>query len=170
MNIAELNAASEGEARAALLRCCGAARFVDGMLARRPFADQAALLDAARAVGASLGDDDWREAFTHHPRIGDLRSLRAKYAATATWAEGEQAAAAMANEQVLTGLAVGNLAYEARFGHIFIVCATGKSAPEMLALLRARMNNPPAVELGIAAGEQEKITLLRLEKLLEATP
>jgi 2-oxo-4-hydroxy-4-carboxy-5-ureidoimidazoline decarboxylase len=136
------------------------------MLVRRPFADEAAMLAVAEEAFRALGPDDWREAFTHHPRIGDLDGLRAKFASTRTWASGEQAGAMGADEGVLQALAAGNREYEERFGHIFIVCATGKSAAEMLGLLEDRLPNPPQTELRIAAAEQEKITRLRLQKLI----
>ncbi|MBS2024017.1 MAG: 2-oxo-4-hydroxy-4-carboxy-5-ureidoimidazoline decarboxylase [Deltaproteobacteria bacterium] len=161
-----LNAASPDEASEELARCCGCRRWVSGMLARRPFADPEALLRAADEEWAKVQRDDVLEAFLHHPRIGDIDGLRKKFASTATWAAGEQAGAAQADESVLKRLAQGNRDYELRFGHIFIVCATGKSAQEMLDLLLARLGNEPDAELAIAAGEQAKITRLRLEKLL----
>ena len=155
-----LDAMDEDEARAALTRCCGASRWVEGMLRERPLGD--ALLDKAREVWATMERDDVLEAFTHHPRIGaDLAKLREKFAATEAWSAGEQSA----DESTLRALRDGNLAYEARFGHIFIVCATGKSAAEMLSLLEARMDNDPDEELAVAAAEQMKITELRLHKL-----
>ena len=168
MTLNQLNRLDDAAARAALERCCGARRWVDGVCAARPFRDRAALFEAAERAFGGLERADWLEAFAHHPRIGDLASLRAKYASTAAWAGEEQRGAAGAGEAVLTALAEGNRAYEERFGYIFIVCATGKSADQMLALLRARMPNPPEREIGNAAGEQMKITRLRLEKLLEA--
>jgi 2-oxo-4-hydroxy-4-carboxy-5-ureidoimidazoline decarboxylase len=121
---------------------------------------------AADAIWLKLDRADWLEAFTHHPKIGDMDSLRAKFATTKEWAAGEQSGVNAANEEVLRGLADGNREYEQRFGHIFIVCATGKSAQEMLTLLRARLHNEADKELRIAAGEQAKITRIRLEKLL----
>lgn len=165
-----LDAAAEEDAQAALAACCGAARWVAGMLARRPFGDGATLLRAANEVWATMGDDDIREAFTHHPRIGgDLEALRQKFAhvqaQSKDWSEGEQAGVSGASEEVLEALRDGNVAYEARFGHLFIVCASGKTAAEMLALLQARQGNDPADELRIAAEEQRKITALRLAKL-----
>jgi 2-oxo-4-hydroxy-4-carboxy-5-ureidoimidazoline decarboxylase len=135
------------------------------MTARRPFESADALFAAAEDVWAGLGRDDWLEAFAAHPRIGDIDGLRKKFATTADWSAGEQAGVAGAAEQVLRDLAAGNADYEARFGHTFIVCATGKTAAEMLALLRARLANDPAAELRVAAAEQAKITRLRLEKL-----
>ena len=159
-----LDAMDEDEARAALTRCCGASRWVEGMLRERPLGD--ALLDKAREVWATMERDDVLEAFTHHPRIGaDLAKLREKFAATEAWSAGEQSGAMSADEDTLRALRDGNLAYEARFGHIFIVCATGKSAAEMLSLLEARMDNDPDEELAVAAAEQMKITELRLHKL-----
>src|SRR5262245_37656217 len=136
------------------------------MLARRPFRDREALFDAGEATWLALEPGDWRAAFAHHPKIGDIASLRSRFASTAAWADGEQAGARAASEATLTRLAAGNRAYEERFGYIFIVCATGKSAAEMASLLERRLGNDPKTELRIAANEQAKITRLRLEKLL----
>jgi 2-oxo-4-hydroxy-4-carboxy-5-ureidoimidazoline decarboxylase len=160
------NALSAAGARDELLRCCGCARWADAVLAARPFRDKAALLAASDAAWAGTGEADWREAFSHHPRIGGRDALREKFAATRAWAKGEQSGAAAASEAVLEALAAGNAAYEKKFGHIFIVCATGKSAAEMLDLLQSRMPNDAAAELRLAAGEQNKITKIRLEKLI----
>lgn len=163
---AKLDAASESEAAEALRRCCGASRWVEGMLARRPFGDDATLHAAAQQVWAACGDDDVREALSHHPEIGaDLDALRDRFRSTATWSAGEQAGVAEADEATLVALRDGNVRYREKFGHIFVVCATGKSAAEMLALLQARIDNDAATELRIAAAEQAKITALRLEKL-----
>lgn len=169
MSAAEaLDAMSEAAARAALARCCGATRWVEAMLARRPFAADASLEAAAARCWAELGRADILEAFDHHPRIGaDLDSLREKFSTTASLSAGEQAGALAASEDELTRLRDGNLAYEARFGHIFIVCASGKSAAEMLALLEARLDNDADEELRVAAAEQAKITALRLATLKE---
>jgi 2-oxo-4-hydroxy-4-carboxy-5-ureidoimidazoline decarboxylase len=165
MNVASLNAMPSEDARAALLRCCGSRRWVEGIVARRPFASAAELFAAADEAWAGLGRDDWLEAFAAHPRIGDLDSLRKKFAMTADWAAHEQSGVAGAGDDILRRLADGNRRYEERFGYIFIVCATGKSAAEMLDILLRRMKNAPAEELAIAAAEQAKITRLRLEKL-----
>lgn len=163
---AALDAMDDDAARVALTRCCGATRWVEQMLARRPFGDDAALIAAARAVWAAMERPDVLEAFDHHPRIGqDLASLRAKFQTTSAWAAGEQASVAQASEETLEALRDGNVAYEARYGFLFIVCATGKRADEMLALLRARMDHDPDEELAVAAAEQMKITELRLAKL-----
>jgi 2-oxo-4-hydroxy-4-carboxy-5-ureidoimidazoline decarboxylase len=166
LTLAEFNALAPEAARAELLKCCHAARWADGMLERSPFATADDVYQAAAAVWSDLGDRDFLEAFEGHPRIGDIESLRKKFASTAAWAAGEQAGTSAAAEDTLAGLAEGNRLYEARFGHIFIVCATGKSAGEMLAILQDRLPNEPAAELRVAAAEQAKITRIRLEKLL----
>jgi 2-oxo-4-hydroxy-4-carboxy-5-ureidoimidazoline decarboxylase len=165
MNVDALNALPLDEARAALLRCCGSRRWADTMVSRRPFASDGDLLRAADEVWAGLARADWLEAFAVHPRIGDLDGLQKKFAATAAWSAGEQAGVAGAPEDVLRELADANRRYQERFAHIFIVCATGKTAPEMLQILHERLHNTPDHELVVAAAEQAKITRLRLEKL-----
>lgn len=170
MNIDAFNRLEPAAAAEALARCCGSGRWVEEMLQRRPYRHFADICHAAEAVWWSLDPADWLEAFRHHPKIGDVDRLREKFAATAQWAQGEQAGVNAATEETLAALAEGNLLYEARFGYIFIVCATGKSAGEMLALLQERLGNEPDAELKIAAGEQAKITRIRLEKLLCPPP
>ncbi len=165
-----LNRAPREQATVALAACCGAKRWVEAMVDARPFSNGLSLLVAAERIWQSLGRDDVLEAFSHHPRIGgDLKALREKFAhveaQSKDWSEGEQSGVAEAAEETLMALRDGNVAYEKRFGHIFIVCASGKTAAEMLALLQARMHNDPDAELAIAAGEQAKITKLRLAKL-----
>jgi 2-oxo-4-hydroxy-4-carboxy-5-ureidoimidazoline decarboxylase len=166
-DLTPLNALPEAEARASLLRCCGATRWAENMSARRPFADAQDLFDAAHDIAKTLSRTDWLEAFAAHPKIGDLDSLRNKFAHTAAWSAQEQGSLSKAAEATLRALAAGNQAYESKFGHIFIVCATGKSVDDMLALLERRLGNSPADELRIAAAEQEKITRLRLQRLLQ---
>jgi 2-oxo-4-hydroxy-4-carboxy-5-ureidoimidazoline decarboxylase len=152
--------------RRLLLTCCGSTRWADRMLARRPFGSREALLTAARDEWFALDEADWREAFTHHPRIGDRESLRARFPSTAHLSAREQSGVSAASDEVLDRLAAGNRAYEEKFGFIFIVFASGKSAEEMLGLLRARLgNDDPAREIRIAAGEQARITERRLESL-----
>ncbi len=152
----------------ALMRCCGSRRWAKAMLAARPFASSAHLFGVAEVVWWRLGDGDWREAFADHPKIGvNAASLREKFAPTAAWAAGEQAGVSGSTEETLTALADGNQAYEKHFGYIFIVCATGLTAADMLHRLRARMDNTADYELRVAAGEQAKITRIRLGKLLD---
>jgi 2-oxo-4-hydroxy-4-carboxy-5-ureidoimidazoline decarboxylase len=166
VNLNDFNALPSAEAQIELERCCGASRWVTAMDARRPFRTVTELFDAAGEIWRALAESDWLEAFTHHPRIGDVDALRKRFAATRAWAAGEQAGAANAAEMTLRALADGNAEYEARFGYIFIICATGKSADEMLEFLHTRLPNEPAREIRIAAFEQQKITQIRLEKLL----
>jgi 2-oxo-4-hydroxy-4-carboxy-5-ureidoimidazoline decarboxylase len=161
----EFNTLAMPEATEAMLRCCGSGRWAGRMLARRPYASFDDVLIAADESFAELEPGDWLEAFSHHPKIGDLESLRTKFATTAGWASGEQAGVSMARETTLAALAEGNRAYEEKFGYTFIVCATGKSADDMLELLERRLPNEPEDEIQVAAAEQMKITHLRLHKL-----
>lgn len=161
-----LSAMSEQEAAEALHRCCASRMWAAGVLERRPFSGGAALMDAARAVWSAATREDIMEAVSEHPRIGaDLDRLREKFADSAAWSSQEQAGMAAASEDELVALRDGNLRYEAKFGHIFIVCATGKSPAEMLAILESRMPNGHDDELAVVAGEIAKITHIRLEKL-----
>ena len=159
----ELNEAPEAAVRAILFRACGSSRWVDRMMARRPFANDARLLFAARNEWFGLTEADWLEAFSHHPQIGDRAALEARFPKTHDLSSKEQAGIGAAHEEVLTALAAGNAAYLEKFGFIFIVCATGKSAAEMLALLRERLPHDRATELRTAAEEQARITALRLQ-------
>lgn len=137
------------------------------MLPFIPADDMVELLEDAEEQWWKCSEDDWKEAFAHHPKIGDVESLAKKFASTANWASGEQNSVINASTEVIEALAEGNRLYEEKFGFIFIVCATGKSAEEMLGLLHARLPNEPEDEIKIAADEQNKITKLRIEKLLE---
>lgn len=167
MQLQQLNTLPKSILAEELTKCCGATAWVENMVALFPVAAAETLTAQATTVWNSLSETDWREAFTHHPKIGgDVAALREKFASTSTWAEGEQSSVKQASQATLEALAAGNTEYERKFGYIFIVCATGKTADEMLALLQARMPNKPEVELRIAAGEQDKITRIRLEKLL----
>jgi 2-oxo-4-hydroxy-4-carboxy-5-ureidoimidazoline decarboxylase len=160
-----LDAASQTDARELLTACCGSARWVERMLSHRPFGSDEQLQATARQEWFALGPDDWREAFSHHPKIGDRESLLVRFPKTADLSADEQRGAGVASEPTLGALAEGNGAYQERFGYIFIVCATGRSAEEMLAVLCERLNNDPQEELLIAAGEHAKITELRLRRL-----
>jgi len=170
--IARLNALSSEEAQAELLKCCGSTNWARRMAQQRPFPTggdaMRRLLDSADRVWWDLGREDWLEAFTRHPRIGEKAAAKEASAETRRWSEEEQSGTRSAREQVLAALAKANRAYEQRFGYIFIVCATGKSSEEMLALLQQRLQNDPAAELRVAAEEQRRITHLRLQKLLQA--
>jgi OHCU decarboxylase len=153
------------EAADLLLACCGARRWVDGMVARRPFHLLGVLLGNADEVWSTMGPADFREAFAHHPRLGEGRGAAPQDARAQTWSSGEQAGMSDASLELRTKLAAVNEAYEARFGFICIICATGLSAAEILTLTDERMENDLETELSIAAEEQRKITRLRLLKL-----
>lgn len=168
MSIDWLNREPEPRVAEALLRCCASTAWVAGLLASRPFPDLESLLRVADEVWWSLEVDDWLEAFAGHPRIGDLDQMRSRFGTTREWSSQEQAGVADAGEEVLVALVKANQEFEKTFGHRFIVCATGKSAPEMLRLLKERLTLEPERELHVAAGEQRKITTLRLGKLLGA--
>jgi 2-oxo-4-hydroxy-4-carboxy-5-ureidoimidazoline decarboxylase len=157
-----ISVAADGEARELLRLCCGASAWIEQMLALRPYADREEVLNAARDIWFALSPDQWREAFAHHPRIGDVDSLRRKFPSSAPLSEREQAGVNAAPPAVLRALLDGNRVYEARFGHIFVVCASGKTADEMLAMLNARLTNDQAVETRIAAEEHARICELRL--------
>lgn len=164
--VAQLNDASDVEARASLLQCCGSVKWARRMAEERPFEDKQQLLSTSDRVWWSLDAEDWLEAFGAHPRIGEKKTsvLRSE---SSRWAEDEQSGVALASEQTQFALMKANQEYETKFGFIFIVCATGKSAEEMLALLNERLTNDSYTELRIAADEQRHITQLRLEKLLD---
>lgn len=166
MTLDQLNRLNEEEATATFTQCCASSGWVERMVIDRPFESLAEMLEISDRIWEECDVDDYLEAFEGHPRIGDVESLAKKYANTKTWAGGEQKGVEGADPQVIQRLAYGNKNYEEKFGHIFIVCATGKSAAEMLALLEARMANDPEHEITVAAEEQNKITRIRLKKLL----
>ncbi|MCA8942307.1 MAG: 2-oxo-4-hydroxy-4-carboxy-5-ureidoimidazoline decarboxylase [Planctomycetes bacterium] len=157
-------------ARTELANCCGAQRWVDEMSARRPFGTRDAMLAAAADVWATMTRDDVLEALAHHPKIGgDLEALRARYPTRhLDWSDDEQSGVEQADDGTLVALRDANVEYEQRFGYIFVVCATGKSAAEMLDILRDRLHNDPDREWRVAADEQLAITRIRIRKL-EAT-
>ena len=164
MTIAEFDHLPVEKKKELLLKCCGSSAWADKMLAVFPVEDLVELLDFAEEKWYEVSEDDWREAFTHHPKIGDIEALKKKFD-TKEWAAGEQAGVAGSPEDIIRQLAEGNREYEQKFGYIFIVSATGKTAIEILQILKRRLNNDRDEELKSAAGEQNKITKIRLEKL-----
>lgn len=164
-NLATLNAMPEELAEAAFRACCGSAIWARRMADARPFDSLEVVQAEAERIWRDLAREDWVQAFAAHPKIGEKKAEGASEQSRA-WSEKEQSAAGGAAAETMAALARGNAEYEQRFGHIYIVCATGKSAEEMLALLRQRLQNDAEAELKIAAGEQAKITHLRLEKFL----
>lgn len=166
MEVSTFNSLPNAQAREALALCCVSRRWIDAMLAGRPYASRAGLLAHSDAVWSELDQADFLEAFEGHPKIGDVGSLRAKYAASGALAAHEQSGVSEADEATIQRLARGNERYEQRFGFIFIVCASGKSAQQMCALLEQRLENERDAELRVAAEEQRKILTLRLEQML----
>ncbi len=166
LSVRELDQLPATHAIQLLAACCGSSRWVSSMVARRPFNSLDAVLAASDDVWWSLDATDWREAFAHHPRIGERISAAPQDERARGWSSDEQAGVSTARDTVREALAAANREYEHRFGYIYIVCASGKSAEEMLSLARARLANEPEIELRVAAEEQRKITRLRLEKLL----
>ena len=145
--------------------CCGSLTWAESLAARRPFAEAEELYTLSDAVWAGLAEDDWREAFDSHPRIGQTHA-RAATAESLAWSSEEQRVAVSPDEAAKLALAEANRQYEEKFGRIFIVCATGKSAPEILDVCQKRMNNTPAAEMLEAAEQQRQITQLRLRRWL----
>jgi 2-oxo-4-hydroxy-4-carboxy-5-ureidoimidazoline decarboxylase len=166
MTLHELNILPKEQLQQELFNCCGSQTWVNKMLPFFPADDMVELLYDAEDQWYECIEADWLEAFSHHPKIGDVESLKEKYATTAHWASGEQIALNSASQQTIEAIAKGNAEYEKKFGFIFIVCATGKSAEEMLELLQQRLSNTKEEEIKIAMDEQNKITQIRLQKLL----
>jgi len=156
------------EAGKEILPCCGSTAWAHGMAGRRPITDEAALLAASDEVWRKLPESDWMEAFRSHPRIGEFHGPASTPARSAAWSSEEQRKVGTASEDIKTALAEGNRAYEERFRRIFIVCATGKSAQEILEILRRRLHNNEATELHEAAEQQRQIARLRLKKWLRS--
>jgi OHCU decarboxylase len=160
MTIDALNHLEREAAEAAFTRCCGSTAWARSMAAARPFASLDALVRAGDVIWRALAPGDWLEAFAAHPKIGEQ-------ARGPSWSDREQSGMQTAGDDLRRRLAAGNEDYQSRFGYIFIVCATGKTAAEMLAALEDRLTNDPAVELRVAAEEQRKIAGLRLAKLMD---
>lgn len=161
-----LNTLPEGAAHQAFLTACGSSQWANAMVARRPYASLEELQATADAVWADLDEADYLEAFSAHPKIGERKAQGKQTETSKKWSEQEQKGAADASAQVLDELLKKNVAYQKRHGFIFIVCASGKTAQEMLAMLDQRLDNDRATEIHNAAEEQRKITNLRLEKLI----
>lgn len=166
MTISELNELSMTERYEKLLLCCGSAAWASQLNESFPVASFDHMLERSDAIWANVSKEDAMEAFSHHPKIGDIKSLEKKFASTKEWAGNEQSGVNTATHDVLRALSKGNEDYEQKFGYIFIVCATGKSADEMLTLLHKRLPNDAELEWKIAAAEQNKITHIRLNKLI----
>jgi OHCU decarboxylase len=157
------NCATPEEALNAMLACCGSRRWAGEMIALRPFDSKAQLMEWADAVWSRMSEPDWLEAFASHPRIGE-RNTAGPGSRSSSWSRQEQSSTETAGAEVLAAIAEGNDLYENRFGFTYIVCATGKSANQMLAILNRRLRNDRATELSEAAEQQRQITRIRLER------
>lgn len=166
MLLKELNNLSLPDLETKLEQCCASTKWYKTLAAKFPFENEMILQQTADEIWAQCQEADYLEAFAGHPKIGDVNSLAEKFKATKKWAGNEQELVNEASMQVIEALAKGNSDYEKRFGFIFIVFATGKTAQQMLDLLLERLPNPREKELQIAAAEQHKITTLRIQKLL----
>jgi 2-oxo-4-hydroxy-4-carboxy-5-ureidoimidazoline decarboxylase len=166
MTLNELNQLTLAELEVKLGQCCASTNWYKGLAAKFPFETTEALKEASNSIWNACSELDYLEAFHGHPKIGDVDSLAKKFQATKQWAGNEQELVEQASMNVIQALSNGNAAYEARFGFIFIVFATGKTAQQMLDLLLERLPNDRVNELEIAAAEQHKITTLRIQKLL----
>jgi 5-hydroxyisourate hydrolase/2-oxo-4-hydroxy-4-carboxy-5-ureidoimidazoline decarboxylase len=167
MNLQDFNNKEKSDARAALFQCCSSNKWADTLMKHYPFKSEASLVEQANNIWYDECDEsDWRESFTHHPKIGDVKSLEKKFASTKHLAGKEQAGVDSATSVTIQALAKANTDYEDKNDFIFIVCATGKSAEEMLRLAEDRLRNQKEEEVQIAMGEQSKITIIRFNKLM----
>ena len=167
MTLQELNNLPEEKLKEVFFQCCGCRDWAAQLVQLRPFSSFKDLKDKSDNIWFSCDEISWLEAFTYHPKIGDIESLEKKFAATKQWTLAEQSGVHESSKLVLQQLKEGNNSYETKYGFIFIDCATGKSAEEMLSLLQERIKNDRSDELKIAITEQNKITHLRLNKLME---
>ena len=167
-SLEKLNQMTRAQAAKALYDCCGSKRWVAQVLDRRPFGDASHFRDAAEEAWSKLGRKDWLAAFHSHPAIGGKKAAAKQTTTARNWSTGEQSVAKQASPETSSVLAEANRAYETTFGHVFLICATGKSSEEILKALQERLGHEPEVESRVAAGEQKKITRLRLEKLLKS--
>lgn len=161
-----LNSLSAEAAEVEFNKCCGSIVWSKKMAAARPFATASEMISIADDLWWALGADDWLEAFRAHPKIGERKAAAQITIEAQKWSQQEQPSIGNARQETTQALAELNQTYEDRFGYIYIVCATGKSSEELLAILKDRLNNDPEAELRTAAAEQAKITQLRLKKLL----
>jgi len=166
MKISEFNLLDRKEKNILLKQCCGSKTWIDKMLEERLPEQREKLLKLAEQKWYDSSEEDWKEAFLHHPKIGDKEALRKKFS-NDRFAGTEQSSVGTASDETLEALAKANKEYEEKFGYIFIVCATDKSANEMLDIIQSRLPNDPQKEIKIAMEEQNKITKLRLQKLFE---
>jgi len=168
MTLETLNTLSNEEAYQHLEKCCVSSTWINQFIAERPFASSDDLIQKAAMVWyQNCSAEDYMEAFTGHPKIGDVESLKEKFSATKEWAGNEQSKVTEASSETINALALANTEYETKFGYIFIVSASGKSADEMLKIITARLHHSEDDEIRVSMNEQHKITVIRLLKLIE---
>ncbi len=165
MMVEEYNNLSAEAQYEILFQCCSSHRWVNALIITIPFSSLNELKTKADSCWINCTIDDYKEAFSHHPKIGDINTLKEKFDASLKFAQAEQRQVSGADETVLNKLITGNELYETKFGYIFIICATGKSATEILIKLESRLQNNPEDEIIIAAAEQQKIMQLRIDKI-----
>jgi 2-oxo-4-hydroxy-4-carboxy-5-ureidoimidazoline decarboxylase len=165
--LARWNLLRMDEAASEILPCCGSKAWAHAVVKARPFPDEPCLLAAADEIWRGLAPADWMEAFRSHPRIGESKAPNSAGRQSAAWSAQEQQSAAIAGDAVKIALAEANGEYERRFNRIFIVCASGKSADEILEILKHRLKNDEQTEIQEAAEQQGRITQLRLRKWLQ---
>ena len=164
----QLNSFSDQDAFSNLEQCCVSKTWVHKMVQSRPFSSENELIKTAASIWYNdCSIEDFKEAFTGHPKIGNVESLKEKFSHTAEWAGNEQSKVAEASMEIIEALAKSNELYENKFGYIFIVSASGKSAKQMLAIVNTRLNNQSDDEIFVAMNEQHKISVIRLVKLIE---
>jgi len=167
--LAQWNSLDSAAAAREALPCCGSHAWAAALASRRPIADEGSLVKISSDVWLTLPHEDWQEAFDSHPRIGQRHAQAHATDESLRWSAQEQSAALSEDDAAKLALAEANHRYEQKFGRIFIVCATGKTSTEMLAILESRMKNDAATELLESAEQQRQITELRLRRWLEST-
>jgi OHCU decarboxylase len=165
-SVRRLNQLPADLAEAEFLKCCGSTRWAKRMSEAGPFATLEEVSAKADEIWSALSAEDWLEAFRAHPKIGERKAEATQSHQAASWSAQEQSQTQQAADEIKAAIAAGNRVYEHRFGFIFIICASGKSADQVLESLNERLPNDPETEMRIAAEEQRKITQLRLKKLL----
>lgn len=161
LSLSTFNALDEGAAREALYACCSSHRWAKAMAAARPFRSETALFESADAALAELGEADVDDAMSGHPRIGDKVA-----GPRGAWSRAEQGGMSGADADLEAAMVQGNRDYEERFGYVYLVCASGLSAAELLSVLQQRLGNTPSVERAVVREEFRKINRLRLAKLV----
>jgi 2-oxo-4-hydroxy-4-carboxy-5-ureidoimidazoline decarboxylase len=166
--LARWNSLNPAIAAREALPCCGSQAWANALASERPIANEAALVEASSRIWLTLPKDAWQQAFDSHPRIGQSHAQIQATEESLRWSSQEQQKALAEDGAAKLALEEANQRYEQKFGRIFIVCATGRSSSEILAILEARMTNDPATELREAAEQQRQITELRLHRWLES--